>query len=127
MIVEYTTSSVQLVFEEWKKIRKNLNKGNFTEKEIKIKNPNGRNLIELNDLPEKAVVSLADKLAKQNPEAEFVLVNGQEILVIEGIKSKNNAKKTLQEIFSKAKGKGGGNEKFARGKIENKKELEKMI
>ena len=115
------------IINEWKQLRKQINKGNFSEKEINVKNPKGRNFIELNDVPEKAVISLADKLAKENPEGEFILINEETVLVIEGIKSKYKANKTLQEIFSKAKGKGGGNEKFARGKVFEKEKLKKLF
>ncbi len=115
------------IIEEWKKLRKQINKGNFTEKEFKIKNNSGRNFILADDMPVKTVISLGNKLAKENPKAEFVLVNGNEILVIEGSKSKLKAKNTLKEIFVKTKGKGGGNDKIARGKIENKDALKEII
>ncbi|MFH1895601.1 MAG: alanine--tRNA ligase [archaeon] len=117
--------SAKRIIEDWKKLRKQLNKG--PETEIKVKNPSGRNFVSADEMPEKAVIALADRLAKENPKAEFVLVNGKEVIVIEGNQSKASAKKTLQEIFSKAKGKGGGTEKIAKGKIEDRKELEKMI
>ncbi len=113
------------IIKEWKELKKQLRKGNFSEKEIKVKNPEGRNLIEM-DLPEKAVISLANKLAKENPKAEFILVNENNVLVIEGNKSNNKANKTLKEIFSFAGGKGGGNEKFARGKTEKKEKIKEI-
>lgn len=117
--------SVKRIFNEWKELRKQVKKGASSEF-AEIKNFSGRKFLQV-DLPEKAVISLADKLAKENPEGEFILVNQENVLVIEGIKSGKKANKTLSEIFSKAKGKGGGNEKFARGKVFEKEKLEKLF
>ncbi|MFH1695275.1 MAG: alanine--tRNA ligase, partial [Candidatus Micrarchaeota archaeon] len=118
--------STKRIFSEWKQLRKLASKGNYESKTIEVKNPKGRNFVLAEGMPDKAFIAFADRLAKENPEGEIVLVKGEEILVIEGSKSKKQAKETLKEILSKTKGKGGGTEKIARGKIEDKKELEKL-
>ncbi len=119
------TETTKRIFSEWKDLRKQVKKS-FAEK-TEMKKVSGRKILKVDEMPAKAVIAFADKLAKDNPKAEFVLVNKEEVLVIEGINSGKKAKDTLKEIFSKAGGKGGGNEKFARGKIQNKKKLEELM
>jgi alanyl-tRNA synthetase len=121
------SDSVKRIFNEWKQLRKQANrKGSELKKGITIKNPAGRNFIAVDGTPKKAMISLADELAKENPQGEFILINQDEILVIEGKNSGKKANETLKEIFLKTQGKGGGTEKLARGKIANRKALNEI-
>ncbi|MDO8538042.1 MAG: alanine--tRNA ligase [archaeon] len=78
-------------------------------------------------LDDKAIVELAQKALEEKMEKTFIIVSNGNVLIMCGEKSRQKANELLQKILKQVKGNGGGNEKIARGKVEDLEKLKEVL
>ncbi len=124
--------SLNRIFNEWKTYRKELQKMQELvverkEKELIEKSKKGTVKEYFEGVNSKTLIKLGEKIIQANPTATLFFGSKEEVIVMCGKKSGKNASELLRELFKKVKGKGGGRENLAQGKVEVSQNLKKEL
>ncbi len=125
------TKTTQRFFNEWKEQKKTIES---LEKElIELKTAELLKMDEeiittyVHGLTAQGLMNLAKKVLNEKENSLLIIGSGENVFALSGKKCSKNAKKELALLLQETKWQGGGNEKLARGKVQNAKELEKLL
>jgi alanyl-tRNA synthetase len=128
--VEELPKTAARFFNEWKHQRKQL--ATLQEKLVEgtveeLVRAESRELKAYFDVDAEALFEAAKRVAEKRPDALVMLGNANGITIIAGPKSGKNAAEELKRVLKEVGGKGGGNQRIARGRIENATKLKQLL
>jgi alanyl-tRNA synthetase len=112
-----------VVFELWKKLKKEMETISREKADMEIENlvkrTKNNEIFEIVDMERRDMITLCDSVISKHPEITVVLVNKKGDVV--GMSEKENITKMVKHICEKYSGSGGGKGRLAQGKLDYKK------